>query len=342
MKHQVTRRHLLAGAAAVTAVKSFPTPAIGQETRFVVGTYGGLYEKTLRQRVIPNFEKDHGVKVSLELGVGSTFIPKIIASRGNSPYDIIYLDAYEAMLGDDANLWAPDQSKHLPNLARVYPALKPPSLPLYGCMVYDFPLVYNPKKLKDPKSWNDIWNPNITAGVPYISNTYGLVFLYLSALLNGGNEKNLGPGFAAIKRLPHMKIFKGVTQGFSMFEKGEIDAALFYGHRAQQLRDKGIEVLSARPKEGVWGQRGGVQIPKKVKNLELSRAWANMALSVPYQSILAEHLYSPSNGDVPIKPEERHKYVYGPEAIAALKFAPWKVLNAERDSILNRWSREFG
>ena len=38
-----------------------------------------------------------------------------------------------------------------------------------------------------------IWSDNVVVGVPHISQAYGMTFLYIAALLNGGSEKNLDP-----------------------------------------------------------------------------------------------------------------------------------------------------
>ena len=83
-----------------------------------------------------------------------------------------------------------------------------------------------------------MWAPGVVAGVPHISQSYGLTFLYVAALLNGGSATNLDPGFAAIKRLKNFKIYKNVSQGLSLFQQKEIDAALYYGHRGQR-NDRG-------------------------------------------------------------------------------------------------------
>ena len=64
--------------------------------------------------------------------------------------------------------------------------------------------------------------------MPHPSQGYGLTFLYLAALLNGGSATNLEPGYAAIKRLGNFKIYRSVSQGLSLFQQKEADIALFY------------------------------------------------------------------------------------------------------------------
>ena len=334
----IGRRSVLGAGLAALAM-----PALAQQRSFVVASFGGLFERTLREKVIPEFEKQHGVRVLLELGTGSTFIPKMIASPRRSPYDVVSLNDDEAILGASIGLWAPDQSAKLGNLPQIYEALRPSAeLPLYASVIYEFPLIYNPDKLAKPTSWKDLWTPGLVVGIPHISNSYGLTFLYITALLNGGDAANLAPAFPALKRLPDAKIFRGVTQGHSMFQRGEIDAGLFYGHRAQQLIDSGVKLAKARPKEGVWGQRTGVQIPRTAQQMELSAAWADMTLGAPYQALFAELLYSPTNKTVAMPPDLAAKHVTGEAEIAALRFPPWKQINPQRDELLTLWAKELG
>ena len=341
-EQRVSRRTLLAGAAAAGGLAA-TSPTRAQAARTItVATWGGLYEKTLRS-LLPEFERQHDVTVRLLLGLGSTQMPKLVASRGAPPFSVLYLNDDEAIFGEKAGLWAADQSGPIPNVGHLYANCRPPALPMYGLVVYELPLAYNPDKMPAPTSWKDLWRPGLTVGVPDISDSYGMTFLYIAALLNGGDENNLQPGFDAIKRLPRYKIYHGVTQGFSMFQQGEIDAALYYGHRARQLQDAGVKLAIAHPSEGVWGLRAGVQIPKGVSGSELglARAYVDFATSAAYQRAFADLLYSPSNRTVDLPPELAAKHVYGEAAVTALRFPPWPALIAQRDAVLDRWSREI-
>ncbi len=310
---------------------------------FIVATFGGLFEQILRKRVIPPFEAKHGVRVVLEIGQGTTFLPKMIAARHRSLYDVVYVNDDEAVLGATMGLWAPDQSAKLPNIAALYPSLRPSAaLPLYISIIYEFPLLYRTTSIPTPKSWGDLWATDRPVGVPHISNSYGLTFLLISALLNGGDADNLTPAFAAIKRLKDAKVWKGVTQGFTMFQQGELDAGLMYNHRGQQLIDAGGALAMARPREGVWGQRTGVQVPKTATRPDLSAAWVDMTLGVEYQAAFAEALYSPSNASVALKPDQAAKFVTGAQRIGGLRFPDWGRINPQRDALLDQWGREIG
>jgi putative spermidine/putrescine transport system substrate-binding protein len=338
----LSRRHFLAAAASLPAIS--PRRAAAQDgAPFVVGTYGGLFEQILRKSVIPAFEAAHNVRVVLDIGQGTTFLPKIIAARNRVSYDVVYVNDDEAVLGDTLGLWRPDLSAKMPNIAALYAPLRPSAaMPLYTTTIYEFPLLYRTAAMTAPSSWNDLWATDRPVGIPHISNSYGITFLLISALLNGGSADNLTPGFAALKRLKNGRVWRGVTQGYGMFQQGEVDAGLMYNHRAQALIDSGLPLAMARPKEGVWGQRTGTQIPKTATRPDLSAAWADMTLAVPYQAAFAEALYSPSNAAVPLKPEMAGKFVTGADRVAKLLYPDWAKINPQRDALLDLWGREMG
>ena len=332
------RRHLLAGAAMFA-----PGAARAQERpRIVVQCYGGLFEKTLREAVIPDFQRDHGIDVALTVEDDTTILPKLRAARGRSPYDVNYCDNDIAVLGQQFGLWADDQTALMPNAARVYANCRPPATANYGNVVFEYALVHNTRKLPAPTSWNDLWADGIVPGIPHITQSYGLTFLYVAALLNGGGGNNLDPGFAAIRRLKKFRVYKNVSEGLALFQQGEIDAALFYNHRAQQMIDMGLPIAKSVPKEGTWGQHTGSQIPKGTANLAAARTWVNHSLGVAYQTAFAKALYAPTNRDVVLPAELAAKLVYGAARVEGIREAPWDQLLPQRDALLERWTREIG
>ena len=335
----VSRRTALAAAAAMLA-----GPLRAQErTPLTVAAYGGVYEKILRSQVIPAFEAANPYTVTLVVTDDSNILPRMLTSRGRSPYDVITVNDDAATLLQARGLLAPDQSAHLPELAQTYASMKPPRTVVYGGTIYEYDLVYRTAAFPTaPTSWQDLWKPGITVGVPYVGQSYGMTFLYIAALLNGGSAADLGPGFEAIKRLGKVKIYNNVGHGLTLFQQGEIDAALYYAHRGQQLISLGFPVARTRPKEGVYAQRTGTQIPKGASNMAGALAWVAFSLSPAYQGPLVAEFYSPANTTVPIPPAVAASFITGEADVAALRDPPWTELLPQRDDVLDRWRREMG
>lgn len=347
-----TRRNILrAGLATGLASGLSPVlapvlarPALAQSRSvLLVQCIGGLVEQTFRDVIIPEFQRQHPYQVSLIVEDDVTILPKLQVARSRAPYDVCMMDNDKAILGTDMGVWAPNQSSKLSNIGSIFKSCKPPATSNYAQIIYEYAFVYNTGKFKTPPtSWNELWTPGIVAAVPHVSQGYGLTFLYLAALLNGGSATDLDPGYAAIKRLGNFKIYKSVSQGLSLFQQKEVDAALFYGHRAQQMIDAGLPIAKTTPKEGSWGQRTGAQIPKLTGNLEGAIAWVDMTLSVFCQEAFAKNLYSPTNKQCSFPPDLTRRLVTGEAYVDAIREAPWAQLVPQRDAILDRWTREFG
>lgn len=334
-----SRRSLMAGAAAALAAGAAGRAEAA--TDFVLATFGGPYEKELRQSVLPGFDKANDVTTKLELGMGINFIQKLLASRNRPPYDVICCNEDEAMLGETAKLFATLDPAKLPNLPQVYDIMKPPAIPLYGTEIFELGCVYNSSKIAEPKSWEDLWKKGVTVAVAHPTNSYGMLFLVAAAKMNGGSETNLGPGFAQLKKLSNMKIYRGFVDGIALFRSGEADAGMFYRNRAIELADQGLPIRFTVPKEGSYGIRSGVQVPRNAANMQAAIAWVNMAMGVDYQKVFVPLYYSPSNETLKLPPAMAAKHIYGSEAVHRLNFADWKVLNPLKSEIYERWDKEF-
>lgn len=336
-----TRRRaiVMAGLAA-----SLARPALAQSRPVLrVQTIGGLVEKTLREDVIPGFERANNTDVQLIVEDDVTILPKLQVARSRAPYDVCMMDNDKAILGGEMGVWAPDQSARLKNIGFIHASCKPPATGHYAVILFQYALVYSTDKFKTaPTSWNDLWAPGVVAAVPHVSQAYGLTFLYLASVLNGGSATNLDPGYAAIKRLGNFKIYRSVSQGLALFQQKEADAALFYGHRAQQMIETGLPLAKTTPREGTWGQRTGLQIPRLTGNLEGAIAWVDTMLGVPAQAALAKSLYSPTNREATFPPEQAARLVLGQATVDAVREPPWAEILPQRDAILDRWTREFG
>lgn len=338
-----TRRGVLRGGV-LAAASLLARPALAQErTPLTVAAYGGVFEKALREVAIPAFEAANPYSVTLVVSDDSNIIPKLLTARGRAPFDVITVNDDAATLLRAHGLLAPDQSAKLPGLAQAYPSMRPPNTVVYGTTIYEYDLVFRTAAFPTPPtSWQDLWRPGITVGVPAVGQSYGMTFLYIAALLNGGSATDLDPGFAAIKRLGKYKIYNNVGQGFTLFQQGEIDAALYYAHRGQQLITLGFPVARTRPKEGVYAQRTGTQIPKGAANMAGALAWVEFSLSAPYQAAFVPEFYSPANRTVPIPEAQTSSFITGDAAVAALRDPPWEALLPQRDAVLDRWRRELG
>ena len=79
-------------AASVLALSLTAGAAFAQTKTFYVAGYGGSFEQTMRQEIIPAFEKKHNVKVEYVAGNSTDTLAKLQAQKGNQQIDVAIVD----------------------------------------------------------------------------------------------------------------------------------------------------------------------------------------------------------------------------------------------------------
>ena len=86
-------KHLgLLTAVSLAALASVSSQASAQQKTLYVAGYGGSFEKTIRDEVIPGFEKQTGVKVEYVAGNSTDTLAKLQAQKGNQQIDVAIVD----------------------------------------------------------------------------------------------------------------------------------------------------------------------------------------------------------------------------------------------------------
>lgn len=335
------RRSVLKGAGALFLASSATSRTNAQGAGLVLGTFGGPYEEVLRQRnILVDFDRENRTQTRMEFGSGTTFIQRMLASRMRSPYDVIYLNEDEALVGQEAQLFAPLQPQRLTNIGQIHEKLQPSQVQMYSTMLFELTCVYNANTMAEPTTWADLWKPDVRVGVCHPTNPYGLLFMQVAAELSGRSGDRLVDGIAHIKQLSNYKLYRGVVEGIQLFRQNEIDAALFYKNRAVQLADEGFPIRSTAPREGTFGLRSGVQVARTSRNQDLAFKWIDTCMSAAYQRHFADALYSPANRTVQLPPELAAKHIYGND-VATLRYLDWTNINRQKSEVYERWDREF-
>lgn len=79
-------------AVSIAALIAVPSAASAQQKTLYVAGYGGSFEKTIRDEVIPAFEKENGVKVEYVAGNSTDTLAKLQAQKGNQQIDVAIVD----------------------------------------------------------------------------------------------------------------------------------------------------------------------------------------------------------------------------------------------------------
>jgi putative spermidine/putrescine transport system substrate-binding protein len=333
----------LAGAVALLAA----TSALAQSKTLTVAAYGGSWEQQLRKDVIPAFEQKHGVKVEYVAGNSTDTLAKLQAQKGNQVIDVAIVDdgpMYQAIqLGFCGKIEGLDKSQLYP--AALFKDDRAVAVGQTGTGFMINTKTFKEKGWATPTSWNDLKDPKFKKllVIPPINNTYGLYTLVMFAKLNGGSEKNIEPGFKAMKAdiNPNVLVYEPSPGKMTeLFQSGQGQIAVWGTGRVQAFANTGFPVDFVYPKEGAPILLASACVVAKGSVNPLAHEMIKTLVSAGVQSGMAKDMGNgPVNTKVDVNmPElkmapvgERAKLIYTPD---------WDAINAQRDDWTKRWNRE--
>ncbi|MEZ5818707.1 MAG: ABC transporter substrate-binding protein [Hyphomicrobiaceae bacterium] len=339
-------RMILTASALLMALAS---PAAAQKT-FTLAGYGGSFEKTMREQVIPPFEKKYGVTVTYVAGNSTDTLAKLQAQKGNQVIDAIIVDdgpMYQAIdLGFCGKLGPADVYKD------VYSIMKFKDDRAIGVGMVGTGIMYNKaifaeKGWPAPTSWEDLKDPKFKGRVviPPLNNTYGLHALVMMARIRGGGEKSIDPGFAAFKNDigPNILAYEPSPGKMTeLFQSKQAVIGVWGSGRAKALADAtGFPIEFIYPKEGGIALGIGACTVAGTKNEKEAQGFIQHLVSPDVQVILAKGAgFGPTNVKVMLAPAEQRGLPYG-EQVKGLKTVDWSVINPVRQDWNKRWTREI-
>ncbi|MFK0685765.1 ABC transporter substrate-binding protein [Ochrobactrum sp. BD67] len=333
---------------STTALLLVLAGAAHAETKtLIVGGYGGSFEKTMREAVIPPFEKKHGVKVEYVAGNSTDTLAKIQAQHSNPPFDTILLDdgpMYQAIeLGF---------CKPLSNLPsnELYDVARFPEDKAVAVGVVATGLIYNKDYFakqgwEAPTSWADLADPKYKGKVviPPVNNTYGLHALLAFAKMNGGDENNIDPGFdAMIEKVNDNVLAYEPSPGkmTELFQSEQAIIGVWGTGRVKSFAQTGFPISFAYPKEKAVTLLAATCAVNKPDASPLAEEFAKELLTPRVQELMVkEYGYGPVNKSVEV-PEDERDFIPSGETIDKLYSADWSVINKERENWTKRWNRE--
>jgi putative spermidine/putrescine transport system substrate-binding protein len=202
-----------------------PTPA-SAETVLKMMTWGGLWLDIFRP-VAADFEKKTGIKVEfvVQSGAGDG-MTKLAAQRANPQVDLWTSIESTVQAATKSGLLAPLDAKRIPNMLELPAVLRTDT----SIAIWLSPRgVFYRKDLVpfDIVKWQDLWDPRLKGKIGVTFELDRGSFLIMAALLNGGSEKNIGPGFEKVKALKDNihAVYKTDPESIKLLETGEIAVA---------------------------------------------------------------------------------------------------------------------
>jgi putative spermidine/putrescine transport system substrate-binding protein len=344
MSFELSRRHLLAGAAATLAMPSIARAQTQRE--LVIVSFAGQLQEP-HQWLARKMEARHpGLRIRLVPSESQDIVATIKAAQGFSPFDAMpngeppHLTAQR-----EGYIQRLDASK-VPNAANVVPELMaksggfgvPASYSLIG-------IAYNEKMLKTaPKSWADLWNPEYRGkiAIPRASSNLGLGVLVIAAKIFGGSEDNLDPGWAKLQELKPM-VGRSPTALLQMLEREEIALAPIWNNDAAGAAAKGLPIKFLQPDPGPVAIISFMSAIANTRHPDLVNEWMNEILSAEYQQFAANapYFFGPTVRGVTV-PEAARAYTPStPAEVARLQTVDWGKIAPVRGKLVEQFDRLF-
>jgi len=335
---------LVLGAGAL-APFHFVRPAVAQPgpgDELVVGIWGGVQERIVREFVEKPLVEKYGCTVSYVLGGTGERRAKAYAERGRPSFDVLYLNIFESRQAvADGVTQAPTDA--VPQFENLYDMAK---IGGYGVALNPVTIAYKGSKTSSPiTSWKDIWKDEWKGRIawPTYPGAEGTAGLLMSSLAWGGDEKNLDIAFQKIQELkPFAAIQTSADQAFQMFDQDIADLTIEFGSLSRKQHDTvNDDIVVADPVEGLCPAMNVACITEGARNQVLAEEWINLHLSEPcMQAYMREAYYSPTVKNIAI-PDDFKDKLLTPDQIGRMPAFDWEYVAQQQTAWSSRFNREI-
>ena len=340
-------------ALGVAAGASAPAMAQKKDVYFL--TWGGTIQAMLeRDGWAKKFAEDTGYNVIL---VPKATAPEIMATafaqKASPQVDVVMADMLPFLVGVQQGLFAPIDDKGVPNLDKLLDAAhikdaksgKDVGVVTYAdifCIIYNDD-VFKRKGWPAPAKWTDLERPEFKGQLlmPPGNAIYGIYNLIIQARAHGGSERDIEPGFAALKRMaPGVVDWSNTFAKMSDLLQAETaSVAVFNTSAAADMIRRGMHVAYTIP-EPVYMSPTAAGIMQNGPNPEGARAFLNWWISAKVLSYRSEtYGQSPMNKEVQLSPEAAKRVPHG-DQLDKLTTIDYDYVNEQRPVWVERFEKE--
>jgi putative spermidine/putrescine transport system substrate-binding protein len=333
------RKKLVVGSLLVLML--FPALVRAQPaTEITMMTWGGAFLDAFKGAA-DEFQKQTGVRVVFVTQVGAVDgYNKLKAQKASPQVDVLSTIESIAQLAAADGMVLPLDAGRIPALKEL-PAnfVDPASV---GVWVSPRGIFYRKDLVPfEIRSWTDLWDQRLNGRVGVSVNLDNASFLVMSALINGGSEKAIEPGFARVTALkPNVAaVYKTDLEAIRLLQTGEI-AVAGWGTLSNVYKLLGPEsnyrfVVPAGP-QFFPSMRLVIIKGRRPEQSAAAEKFVNLLLSPEIQSKMTAAIAT-----IPVHPKAQR-----PAALRSLipeKITPyqinWTVVNEGYQEWLSRWAR---
>jgi len=314
----------------------------------VVQVWGGTYEETLRNYVIPMFEEKTGANVKVVSGAAP--LSQLAIEGDEASVDVLHLDCSEVVQGTNMGVFETLDFDKLENASDLYEE----------AFMYDnavvtnwgtYGIIYRSDLVKKvPESWLDLWDEDYSGGkigVVDYSMGGGLELAEAISRIQGTVISDTSNWDNLFEKLGSLKDNIGVYASQhsdieSMISNGKIVISVETNGRAIGLMKEGYDVAFCQPKEGSIAMTSLSGIAKGSTHKELAYIFLDMLLSPEGQKAYAENnYYAPSNSKTVIDEELQNYMPYGQDEVSKLIYMDTALLEPSKAEFIERGDKEF-
>lgn len=337
----IFRRGLLGGA--LTLAIGAPSLATAQGRRITSTIFGGKFEEEYRKAIVDPFRRATGIDVTLRYGNASQWLTSALVNRSSPEIDLLWLsypENIQAIVEDVCIELSPEEMPNLRDVHSVwYEGFRRKGV---GLDYASFGIGWRTDLVRSPiTSWQDLWKPEFRGRValPDLTASGGYQMLVLAAMLNGGSEENVEPGFQALRRLrPNVrKFYRSNPEAQQMLERGEVSVAAWYDGRVYGMADAGVPVRWVAPQEGALIGMVSYHIPTGSRDKEACKRFIDFAISKEAQEAFCNGMqYGPVNRTARLTGLAAERV----PPFESLRDIDWFRMLPHLGTWLDRWNRE--
>ncbi|MBI4492301.1 MAG: extracellular solute-binding protein [Chloroflexi bacterium] len=328
-------------------------PFAGRTLR--VATWGGDWANGVKTSTAKIFEEQTGATVEYVFGNPADNLTRLLATRGEPPFDVMQLDNLTEGIMIDKGLLEPIDHAKLPvnevfneaaNVTKDYG----PAFTIIPGVIGWSPARFKELGVPAPKSFDDLFNPKLKGRVAYPGMRFGSAPLLISGLAWTWTGDKNAVGEAA-KKLKQMepRVFGATPEMATWLTNGEVYAGISHTAQIMVMKSQGFDLDYVYPqmkdKRG-WVYWNMTDVIKGTKNKDMAEKWVQINLSGEAQELMGR-----SNGVLPThkavsekfaKEEKLKVLALTPTDMAQMYQDDAKFINDNRDKWNDEWNRIMG
>lgn len=286
----LSRRKVLGGmgATAFGGTLLRPVRGLAQEKSITLLIWGTTWQNPMRE-LSEAFTKETGIKVGWETQQSSgDGLVKLQAMRDRPSVDVWFTtDSVAQRASADKQLFADLPLGKIPNTQQLIKG----AAASYFTAEASYPLIviYRPDMVSKPITrWEDLWDPSLRNKIaaPNMSMFQGWL-LALCAVLAGGSEKNIDPGFKKLQALKSnvALFYSSDQQARQSVAQGEAAVLIGITSHSKWIADQGVTIKTSAPRPTPIGFDGCMLVRSGKE--DLAAQYINYILQPGVQEIIA-------------------------------------------------------